>query len=163
MENPNYERLIKLAEEIFDVRNDPEQLNINPQIMERLREIHPATISEFRDENGPVAWVLIIPTTSELMNKFLICDINEQELFDMTPIGNKYDSVYLCSALVLEEYRRKGITKQLAISAIEKIREENPLSSLFVWAFSDEGDKTAENIAHTVGLPLHKRIRADEN
>jgi hypothetical protein len=57
----------------------------------------------------------------------------------------------------LEEYRRKGITKQLVLKAIESIRKDHPLKVLFVWAFSKEGDWTAEKIAQKVGLPLYKK------
>lgn len=159
----NLERMMKLAEEVFDVRNDPEQLSINPEIMERLKKLHPATISEYNEGEGPIAWVLVIPTTTDLMNQFLMGDINEKELFEMTSPEAQFDSLYLCSALVLEEYRRKGITKQLCSTAIEKIRKDYPLKSLFVWSFSKEGEISAESIAHSVGLPLHKRIRADED
>src|SRR6185295_2130947 len=111
----NFERLIGLAEEVFAFRNDPDQLNINPAILERLQQIHPYTISQFEDTNGPVAWVLVIPTTEEIMHLFLREEITEKQLFEMTPLNTKYDALYLCSALVLEEYRRKGITMRLVL------------------------------------------------
>lgn len=157
MLQPNLERMIQLATDVFDVKNDPDQLNVNPEIIERLRQMHPSTLSEMSDENGPYAWVLIIPTTHELMNKFLRKEINERELFDLTPTDADFEALYLCSALVLEEYRRKGITKQLAVTAIENIRKVHPIKSLFVWAFSKEGDLASETIAKEVGLPLFKR------
>ena len=81
----------------------------------------------------------------------------EKELFDQTPLNSSYDAIYLCSALVLEEYRRKGITKQLALEAIEKIRKIHSLKAAFVWAFSPEGDLAAETIAQLANLPLFKR------
>jgi hypothetical protein len=76
----------------------------------------------------------------------------KKELFELTPLNAKFDAIYLCSALVLEEYRRKGITKQLCINAIENISKEHPLKATFVWAFSPEGDLAAENIARLAGL-----------
>lgn len=155
----NFERLVKLAEEVFAVKNDPDQLDINQQVMERLHNIHPATVSQFDGGNGPVAWVLVIPTTLDLMNRFLEKKISEKELFDLTPLDTSYDALYLCSALVLEEYRGKGITKQLALKAIEDIRKDNPLKALFVWAFTKEGDLASETIARLVSLPLHKRLK----
>ena len=154
----NLERLIRLADEVFAVKSDPSQLDINPKVLERLKKIHPATISEYNEGNGPVAWVLLIPTTLEVMNRFLTHKITEKELFNLTPPNALYDAVYLCSALVLEEYRRKGITKNLALEAIEKIRKKHPLKAAFVWAFSPEGDMTAETITRLAGLPLYKRI-----
>lgn len=153
----NFERLIKLATEVFDVKNDPSQLDVNPKVLERLNRIHPATVTQHDDGNGPVAWMLVIPTTLELMNRFLTKEITEKELFDLTPLKVNYDAIYLCSALVLEEYRRQGITKALALNAIGEIRKDHPLKAAFVWAFSPEGDKAAETIARLAGLPLSKR------
>lgn len=157
MSTVNYKRLIKLAEETFNVKNDPEQLDVNNEVVEKLHKLHPATLSEFSDDDGPVAWVLVIPTTTHLMERFLNKSITEKELFNLTPVGASYDALYLCSALVLEEYRRKGITKQLTLEAIENIREDHPVKSLFVWPFSDEGDLASQQIANLVGLPLYKR------
>ena len=153
----NFERLIKLATEVFDVKNDPSQLDINPRVLERLHQIHPATVSQHDVGDGPVAWVLVFPTTIDVMNRFLQQKITEKELFNLTPLNVKYDAIYLCSAVVLEEYRRQGITRTLALNAIEKIREKHPLKAAFVWAFSPEGDKAAETIARLGGLPLYKR------
>jgi len=153
----NLERLIRLADETFAVRNDPNQLNVNEEIMSRLRRIHPRTLSEFNDANGPVAWVLVIPTTLELMNQFLKEEISEKELFDLTPEKAKFDALYLCSALVLEEYRRRGIVKNLVLEAISEIRKDHPLQALFVWPFTREGELVAEAIAQSVSLPLFKR------
>jgi GNAT superfamily N-acetyltransferase len=153
----NFERLIKLATEVFDVKNDPSQLDINPKVLERLHQIHPETVSQYDDSNGPVAWLLVIPSTTELMNRFLMKEITEKELFNLTPLDVPYDAIYLCSALVLEEYRRQGITRELALSAIRKIRQEHPLRAVFVWAFSREGELAAETIARLSGLPLYKR------
>ena len=153
----NFERMIALAEEVFDTRNDPDQLNVSEQTMEQLQRIHPATISEYDDGNGPVVWVLIIPTTEEVMNKFLRNEINEQGILDLTKPDVEYDSIYLCSALVLPEYRRKGIAEKLCIQAIENIRLSKPIKSLFVWSFSSEGESLAEKISKKTGLELFKK------
>lgn len=155
----NFERLIQLADEVFAVKSDPSQLDVNPQVRERLQKIHPTTISAHDDGNGPVAWVLLIPTTLELMHSFLEQQITEKELFELTPLDVSYEAIYLCSALVLDEYRRKGITKQLALDAIEHIRKDHPLKAAFVWAFSPEGDLAAETIARLAKLPLYKRVK----
>ena len=153
----NFERMIQLADEAFAVKNDPTQLDVNQQVLKRLHRIHPSTISEYNEGNGPVAWLLLFPTTIDLMNRFLQCEISEKELFDLTPLDSTYEALYLCSALVLEEYRRKGITKQLSLKAIESIGKDHPLKAAFVWAFSPEGDLAAETIAQLAKLPLYKR------
>lgn len=150
--------MLQLAEEVFVAKNDPDQLDVNQEVLERLQLIHPATVSEYDDGNGPVAWVLLIPTTLELMNQFLENKISEKELFELTPLDTTYDALYLCSAMVLEEYRRKGIAKRLVLNAIEKIRKDHPLKALFVWPFTKEGDLGAEIIARLTSLPLYRRL-----
>jgi hypothetical protein len=153
----NLERMIQLAEDVFAVKNDPDQLDVDQEVIERLLKIHPSTVSEYVDGDGPVAWVLLIPTTLSLMNLFLAGIITEKELFDLTPTDVPYQAIYLCSALVLEEYRRKGIAKRLSLSAIENIRRQHPVEALFVWPFTTEGNLASETIARLASLPLYKR------
>jgi ribosomal protein S18 acetylase RimI-like enzyme len=154
----NFERMIQLAEDVFAVRNDPDQLDVNQDILDQLRRIHPATVSEFDDVHGPVAWVLLIPTTLGLMDQFLNHSISEKELYEQTPLDAAYEAIYLCSAMVLEEYRRKGIARQLTLKAIDSIRKDHPIKNLFVWSFTIEGDMTADTISQITSLPLLKRL-----
>ena len=159
MAKSNFERMLKLADEVFAVKNDPAQLEINQEVLERLMRIHPATVQEYNYRNGPVAWVLLIPTTLEIMQLFLDDKISEKKLFEQTLLDTKYEALYLCSALVLQEYRRKGIAKQLTLQAIESIGKDHPLKALFVWTFSKEGDLGAEALARSTALTLHKRSK----
>jgi GNAT superfamily N-acetyltransferase len=154
----NFERMIQLADDVFASRTDPYQLDVNPEVLDHLRMIHPATVSQYDDGNGPVAWILLIPTTTDLMNRFLNQEISEKALYELTPINITYEALYLCSAMVLEEYRRMGIAKQLTLDAVEKIRKDHPLKALFVWTFSKEGLIGSERLARLVSLPLYKRI-----
>lgn len=149
--------MMRLAEEVFAVKNDSSQLDVDQEVLEGLKRLHPATVSAYDDGNGPVAWILVIPTTTVLMNRFLDKEISEKELFGMTPPDTTYEALYLCSALVLEEYRRKGIAQKLTIKAIENIRNDHPLKYLFVWAFTSEGDLAADKAARLTSLPLYKR------
>jgi hypothetical protein len=157
MAKNNFDRMMQLADDVFAVKNDPDQIDVDESVIKRLQKMHPATVSEFNNGNGPVAWVLLIPTTSELMYLFLEKKISEKELFEKTPFNVTYDALYLCSALVLEEYRRKGIAKKLFLDAIEKIRKDHPVKVLFTWPFSKEGDLGSEKIAILTSLPLLKR------
>jgi uncharacterized protein YdeI (YjbR/CyaY-like superfamily) len=153
----NIDRLIKLAEETFAMNNDPSQLQVDQAVRDRLISIHPATMSEFSNENGPVAWLLILPTTLDLMERFITREITEKELYELTSPNDKYEAIYLCSGLVLDEYRRKGIIKQLALKAIDDIRRDHPIRCLYNWAFTEEGDRVAERLAELTGLSLYKR------
>jgi predicted GNAT family acetyltransferase len=150
----NFERMILLAEEVFDSKSDPEQLEVNEEVLNHLYKIHPASVQEFDDGNGPVVWVLLFPTTSMLMEDFLKNKISEKQLFELTPLNIQYDAIYLCSAMVLEEFRRKGIAQNLTKDAIDEIRKSHPITSLFVWPFTKEGSSLAEKISTSVGLQL---------
>ena len=154
----NFERMLQLADDVFAVKNDPDQLDVNLDVLDQLRRIHPATVSEFDDGHGPVAWVLLIPTTLGLMDQFLSHSISEKELYEQTPLDASYEAIYLCSAMVLEEYRRKGIARQLTLKAIDSIRKDHPIKNLFVWSFTIEGDMTADTISQITSLPLLKRL-----
>lgn len=157
MSSTNLQRMLQLAEDVFATKSDPNQLDVDQEVIERLQRIHPSSVLEQNDADGPIAWVILIPTTLDLMNRFLEHKISEKELFALTPLDIKYEALYLCSAMVLEEYRRKGIAKQLVLNAIENIRNNNPLKALFVWAFSKEGDLASETLACLTSLPLYKR------
>ena len=149
--------MIRLAGEFFETKNDPTQISINTKSIARLKRLHPATMTERRTKKGPIAWILVIPTTHELMKQFITKRLNEQELLYSTPVRTKYDALYLCSALVLPEHRGKGYARRLAIKAIKAIRKEHPIKYLFYWAFSVAGRKLAGSIAKECGLPLFQR------
>lgn len=153
----NYERMIKLADEVFETKDDPNQLDVNEDVIEDLLQIHPATVSEYDNGEGPIAWVLLIPTTIELMNQFIHCEISEKQLFELTKKEKIFNTIYLCSAMVLEEYRKNGIAKNLVLDAIEMIRQDHSITALFVWSFSKEGDLGAETISTITSIPLYKR------
>lgn len=153
----NFERMIALVESSFDTKNDPNQLDVNEEVINRLFQIHPNALIEKDDGQGPYIWIVLIPTSNELMQLFLENEITEAELSEKTPIGAQYETIYLCSAMTLQEYRNKGITKQLCLEAIENMRQNNPISSLFVWSFSKEGESLAEKIALKTSLTLFKK------
>ena len=158
MRSENLDRMIQLADEFFETRSDPDQISVTEETMEKLRRIHPDSLSEQTDEDGPIAWVLVIPTTHGLMETFVAAAINERDLLERTPVGGTYDALYLCSALVLPEYRGRGIAKRLAVGAVRSIQAQHPIQSLFYWSFSAEGEALASSVAREIGLPLYKRI-----
>ena len=157
MSKSNFERLIELSDEVFSSRTDPDQLNVNEKVMEHLQLIHPDTISEYDDGNGPVCWILCIPTTLDLMNQFIHKEISERELYELTPLNIKYEAIYMCSALLLEEFRGKGIAQRVGMKAIENIMVDHSIKALFFWSFSKEGEKLADKASDLLGLPLYKR------
>ena len=157
MPDDNFSRMIQLATEFFDTKNDPSQLSIDETVIERLHRIHPSTMGERTGENGPIAWTIVIPTTNALMKQFIEGAIGEQELMELTIQQRNFDAVYLCSAMVLPEHRGKGLAKQLLCSSIRAIINDHSIRHLFYWAFSREGDALAQGTAKELQLPLLKR------
>jgi GNAT superfamily N-acetyltransferase len=155
----NFDRMIQLATEVFDAHNDPEQLDVNESVIEQLHQLHPACVSEFIEGDGPIIWLILIPTTEKLMHEFIEEIISESELLNQTPLHIKYDALYLCSVMVLEEFRRKGLAKKIALEAIKKIRFDHPIKKIFTWNFSKEGSLLAESISREESLPLFNRER----
>ena len=157
MQKSNFERMIAMADEVFDTRHDPDQLSVTQEDVARLKELHPATMSEYADEHGPAVWILLVPTTHSLMMQFVHKEITEKALVHETPLHAAYDAIYLCSAMALPEYRGRGIAKKLALDAIAAIRKDHDITALFVWPFTAEGDGMAGRLATATGLPLLKR------
>jgi len=151
---PNFNRMLTLIDEVFDTRSDPDQLQVNEQVLKKLEKIHPACLSEHADENGPLIWVLIIPTTQIVMDNFLSGKISEKDIVAKTEPGEKYTCIYLCSVTTLPEYRGKGNSKKLCLNAIQAIRKDNPIETLFVWPFTKEGEQLAQSLAKECKLPL---------
>jgi ribosomal protein S18 acetylase RimI-like enzyme len=157
MKESNFERMLKLVDEFFDVKNDPDQLAVTPAVLEKLKAMDPSATVEVENEDGPIAWILLVPTTGELMKRFLGGSLSEQRLFDQSPVGARYEAVYLCSAVVLPEFRRKGIAREATSRAIKEISCRHPITSLFLWAFSEAGINLAGEVAHDLNLPLYNR------
>ena len=153
----NFKRMLQLVNEFFDVKNDPDQLDVNEEVIEHLQKLHPATMSELTEGDGPVVWILLIPTLHTVMERFISGAISETQLLNETQFNVAYDAIYLCSASVLPEYRHKGLAKKLTNDAISDIRKDNPVKSLFYWPFSEEGRMLAESVAKEAGLPLFHR------
>lgn len=156
MVQKNYKRMMQLIDEVFKTRNDPQQLQVNDQQLKKLQKIHPQTLTELSNNDGPLIWILMIPTITQVMEEFLEGKISETMLLEKTKPGEKYDCIYLCSATTLPEARGKGLTKKLCIDAIKSISSEHPIHTLFVWPFTKEGYALAQAVAKNCKLELKK-------
>ena len=157
MNKPNYKRMMQVIDDVFETRNDPDQLQVNSKQLLKLEKIHPATLTELTNEDGPFIWVLLIPTTTLVMNAFIAGTISEREVLEKTQPGECYDCIYLCSVTTLPEYRGKGDTKRLCLKGIERIRKDHLISTFFVWAFTKEGEFLAQSLADECKIELKKR------
>lgn len=152
--SPNLKEMLQLIDEVFETRNDPAQLQVNEHDLQKLKCIHESTLHEVSNEDGPIVWVLMIPTTNALMHAFLEGEISETSLLHQTPTPSFYTCIYLCSATTLPAFRGKHLTYHACIQSIESIQKDHPIHTLFVWPFSEEGRSLAQKISKQVGLPL---------
>ncbi|TAH44003.1 MAG: hypothetical protein EYC69_01330 [Bacteroidetes bacterium] len=150
--------MIQLADEVFATRTDPDQLDVTEEVMEKLEMIHPHSLSSHIEGDGPVVWILLIPTTNEIMQGFLKKEISEKELFNLTPVGQNYEAVYLCSALVLPEFRKKGLAFKTALNALKIMMRDHRIKNLYAWPFSKEGIDLAKRISLELGIPVDFRV-----
>jgi hypothetical protein len=157
MSPTNLERMVALADQFFDVKSDPEQLAVDDEVRRKLRALHPATMNEEGDEAGPIAWVLVIPTSHAVMERFLRKEISEKALLDEAVVSPSFEAIYLCSALVLPEHRKKGVAKRLAVQAVQRIQAGHQVREVYCWPFSDEGRRLARAIAGELHVPLFER------
>ena len=152
------QQMLQLVDEFFAVKNDPSQLDVTPEVIEQLKQLHPATLSEEVIGDGPVCWILLIPSTLKTMEDFLAGIISESDILkqsmDAMQSGKKIEAIYLCSAIVLPEFRKKGIAKKLTLAAIDAIRKDFDIKSLYSWPFSEEGEKLSMLIGEICSLPV---------
>jgi len=151
----NLARMIALAEQHFDARTDPRQIAFTEEDMKYMQTLHPACINEISNDEGPICWVTIIPTSLSNMHRFLLGEFAENELLQNTTSSTPFEAIYLCSALTLPEFRNQKITFNASISAIEQIVSTHEVKALFTWPFSEEGLQLCEKIAQHFHLPLH--------
>lgn len=157
MNKEAFKKVLKISEEFFGTESDPEQMPINQESVDKLVSIHPDTILYKFDEMGqPIAWAVVVPTSLDVMNKFIHKKITERELLDQATEGKKFESVYVCAAFVLPEHRGKGHAKDLLIEAIRKVSSGRDLP-LYCWIYSEEGRKLSNSISRELGKPILNR------
>ena len=155
----NLNRMLQLVDDFFSIKDDPSQLEVTDDVLETLAKLHPETVSEYSDVNGPVCWILMIPTSEKTMELFLNDKISESDILNLSINKKSIEAIYLCSAIVLPEFRNKGIAKQLSIDAIKKMQFDFPIKTLYAWPFSEAGKSLANSIASTVDLPIKFKVK----
>jgi hypothetical protein len=153
----NFEKMMEVVNSTFDTRSDPDQISVTAEERDHLEALHSATLFELADADGPLVWILLVPTTRTLMDLFLKGAISERELLLRTQPGDAFDVIYLCSASVLPEMRGRGLARKVCLDAINAICADHKIGALLCWPFSMEGRGLARSVAQVTGLPLYER------
>lgn len=145
MDKKILDKILNISEQFFGTVNDPEQIPITEGSNFKLHKLHPKSFI-YKLENGePISWVVVVPTSKELMDKFLRSEISEKELLDMSEPQKEYGALYLCAAFTVPEYRRKGYAVEMFEEAVNSIPHTAD-ADLFTWPVSPEGEKMIERL-----------------
>lgn len=147
----------KTATNFFDLENnnDKKQIDANFETTKHAFEIGAIT-AILMDDNNPVGWGFAIPTLKTLMNKFLINEITEYELFWKTEKNNEYDSIYFCAIFIDPKYRSLKNTLKLIRKTIDPLIKKDII--IFYDAYSDRGKKIGYFIrTHSSKYPIFSK------
>ena len=146
-----------IAERIFGTQHDPDQIPITKESGEKLEKLTSSWVKYRLDKNGdPISWVIFVPTTKEIANKFIKGEITERQVLDMTVPQEDYSALYFCAAVTIPEYRRKG----LAIELVKEVIHDIPTTSdylLFAWPYSKEGRSLIEKLEQVLERQIYLR------
>lgn len=139
-------RTMEVAEEFFGTQNDPSQIPINFDSYNKLIKLWPGAFAyELGIKGEPISWAVVIPTSHDLMNKFLKKEISEKQLLEHSAPAKIYDCLYLCSAFTLPDFRCKGLALKLLLQLI-KAAPLTPDAALFAWPTINEGENILKRI-----------------
>lgn len=143
-----------IAESVFGTFRDPNQIPVTKESGRKLDKLTPHWIKYELDEKGnPISWVVVLPTQLNLMKKFLKNEISEKQLLDLTKPQKTYKAIYLCVAITVPEYRRKGLATKLLKEALNLIPHvENVV--LFSWPYSKEGGAVIKKLETELGVKI---------
>ncbi len=148
--------ILEQSEKFFHTKEDDEQIETTFEVVEKLQKIHPSSIVCRYDGNDLIGHVSILPTSKDLMNKFINKEINEKKLFELTIPQERYEAIYLLAAVVEPKYQKNGIATEMLLEAIKGVPLlKNPV--LFYWPFTKSGEKLAQKVASILKMTLEGR------
>ena len=159
----DYEFTRKIAIKEFGTSTDKNQWHPTEEDSVFVMNNLPECMNIIRDDDNFIGFTLIIPSTRELMDNFINKEINENDLWlaakNRKVTLDNFSAIYLCSAIIDKNYRRRGLSSNGFVKSIRKlIGKKNVKPILFYWAYSNEGKLVADKVAKILNLKLEKRI-----
>jgi len=129
------------ADKIFDMSNDPNQMDLEDASFE-ITKLFPYAWTVIKDDNRIVGYTYILPTTNNLMKKFVSEEITEKQMSQIINTEIRYnncDAIYLAGAFFIEEYQNKGLAIRSTIDTIRHMDKERGLKikDLYIWPFTE--------------------------
>ena len=150
MEDRILEKTLAIAEQFFGSQEHPDYIPITKESAQKFERLNPNFMVYKLKDGEPISWILVLPTSLNLMNQFIKGDINERQLLDLTQPETKYEALYLCSAFTVPEYRRHGYVLEMFKEAIEKISHTENFT-LFAWPVTQEGKELSIKLESILG------------
>ncbi|MFA5856312.1 MAG: GNAT family N-acetyltransferase [Candidatus Pacearchaeota archaeon] len=153
----------KISEDYFGTQKDSNQIPTTRQTRDWIYKNAQDYLNIIRSDGEMVGYTFMLPCNRILMDCFLSKKINEAELFEeikKMKLKDTPETIYLCAAVLKEEFRGKGLATTAFVKAINKIIQNGKNKPiLFYWKYSEEGGKLSQRVAKFTGLEL--KIRAD--
>lgn len=148
------QKMDSIAESIFRTSRDADQIPVTKESGRKLDKLTPHWIQyELDEKENPISWVVVLPTSLDLMEKFLKGEITERQLLDLTKPQEIYQAIYLCAAITIPKYRRKGLAIKLLKKAIDSIPHTED-TVLFAWPYSKEGAEVIKKLETELGVKV---------
>ena len=145
-----------MAEALFGTANDPDQIPVTDESLHRLRALAPDTVLQLRVDGQLAAWVVAVPTTRDIMERFLAGHCTEADVLTATAPAAIYAACYLCAAVTLPRFRRRGYAGRLVRALAARL----PLAAdavWFGWPTTAEGAACAPYLPAIVPGPVYWR------
>jgi hypothetical protein len=157
----DHEITSKMAEDYFGTDTDPEQMRPSDGSRKWMLENARGYNNIIRHKRDIVGYSFMLPCSIKLMEQFLSGAISEFNLFEQikkTKFGKCPESIYLCTAFIKPEFRRRGFVTTAYVKAIKKATSNYKYKPiLFYWKYTEEGEKIALKVAKLTGLKLRKK------
>lgn len=151
-----HEKTRRIAEEFYGTVHHPDQIPITGESQQKLFQLHPKTVLFKLVDNEPVSWIVVLPTSQTLAEKFVNGEVTEKELFDKTTPSDVYEALYICSVFTVREHQRKGYGTGLLSEALEGIPLQ-PDPYLCCWIYSKEGEAMFRALSKKYAGIVHLR------
>lgn len=156
MDEDIFTKMDSIAERVFGMANDPDQIPVSQETDDKLLKLHPKSFV-FKEENGePISWVVVVPTSIELANRFLGGEITEREMFALSEPQKEYGALYLCSAITVPEKQRRGYAVELFKEAIAGIPHVVDVK-IFAWPISEKGELLLQRLEKELAITIERK------
>jgi hypothetical protein len=144
-----------LAVKLFGTDEDPTQADPNLENSKALISVDPHSYVYAEEDGHTMGWSCVLPTSKRNMELFLSGKITEKQLFEYSMANHSFEELYLIAAIVLPEYRKKGLASCMMESQILYFKKAHGISDLYAFTLTEDG----KGLIGKIEKDLHTNIR----